>query len=93
MAPIRKLTLAAVTRKALIAVCAIGFGTALATGALAAEHADHGGRGHVRGGFSGSILTTPSTPPMFNPYSPYTLPQAPESPVSPASPGSVFGNN
>jgi hypothetical protein len=80
-----------VTRRALIVVCAIGLGTALATDAFAAGRADHG-IGHARGGFSGPILTAPSAPPTFNPYNSYTMPQAPETPVSPASSGSVFGN-
>jgi hypothetical protein len=88
----QKLTLAFVIRNALIVLSTIVLGTALATDAIAAGHADHSG-GPARGGFSGPILTAPSTPPTFNPYYQYTVPQAPETPVSPASSGSVFGNN
>jgi len=88
--PLTGLSLPKVLRcRALIVLCAIWFGTALATDTLAADH----GIGHPRSGFSGPIWTTPPTPPTFNPYYQYTVPQAPEVPVSPASPGSVFGNN
>jgi hypothetical protein len=77
-----------------IVLSCVVLGIALATDAIAAEHADHGvGHGHARGGFSAPILTIPSPPPTLNPYSPYNVPQAPETPVSPVSPGSIFGNN
>ena len=92
MRTFHKPTRATVTRSALIGLSCIVFGTALATDALAAGHADHSGSS-TRGAFSGPILTAPSAPPTFNPYNSYTVPQAPETPVSPAGPGSVFGNN
>jgi hypothetical protein len=92
----QKLTLASVTRSAVVVLPCIVLGIALVTDALAAEHMaqgnDHSGS-RARGGSSGSSWTAPSTPPTFNPYYQYTVPQAPETPVSPASPGSVFGNN
>jgi hypothetical protein len=80
--PIRKLMSVSATRGSLIVLSCIVLGTALGTDALAAERAVHGvSHGHARLGFSGPILTTPSTPPTFNPYSPCAVPQTHKTPA------------